>query len=565
MKTQRRLDKPGRQRPQQGTDLRPNGNRPTWRDLRRGLALLDIPRDRTLLAILAATITLGSALALAAVSAWLIMRAFAMPPVLDLTVAVVAVRALGISRGVFRYLDRLATHDIALRGTVAARTTLYRRLATGNPRTALAARRGQLLARTGEDIDTLGETVVRVLIPVAVALLLALIAVGGLALISPLAAAILAIALLLSGTVAPALAARAATIREHAADTHRGEHRDATMAVLDHAAELRVTGQLRPALDRAARALRHTDTSIDRAATTTAVASATVPLAIAASVIGSLLIGLELYGNGAIALTSLGILVLLPLAAFEATSALPEAAIHALRARNASHRLLGLLDDAGTGDVAPVASSAPAEGLELRGIQHGWTTPLAPPLDATWPPGSRILGTGSSGTGKTTLLLTLTGLIPPLAGSMEPGWAGAREQSLFLAEDAHIFATTVRDNLLLARGDATDADLLAACEAVGLGEWLATLPDGLGTVLEGGEEALSGGQRRRLLLARAVLSPAPVLLLDEPSEHLDAASAVRVLDALLDRGSGLMDAQRTVIVASHLAPTVEPDEWVRLG
>ncbi|WP_149361632.1 thiol reductant ABC exporter subunit CydC [Lolliginicoccus suaedae] len=548
--------------------------RPTWYDLRRGLALLDIPRDRTLLAILAATITLGSALALAAVSAWLIMRAFAMPPVLDLTVAVVAVRALGISRGVFRYLDRLATHDIALHGTVAARTTLYRRLATGNPRAALAARRGQLLARTGEDIDTLGETVVRVLIPVAVALLLALIAVGGLALISPLAAAILALALLLSGAVAPALAARAATIREHAADTHRGEHRDATMTVLDHAAELRVTGQLRPALDRAADALRRTDASIDRSATTTALASAATPLAIAASVIGSLLIGLELYGNGEIALTSLGILVLLPLAAFEATSALPDAAIHALRARNASHRLLGLLDDAGTGEAfssAPAVSRGAAVsgvvdgGLELRGLQHGWSTSLAPPLDATWPTGSRILVTGPSGTGKTTLLLTLAGLIPPVSGTVETPGADVRDGALFLAEDAHIFATTVRDNLLLARGDATDADLLAACEAVGLGEWLATLPDGLGTILEGGEEALSGGQRRRLILARAVLSPAPILLLDEPTEHLDAVSAVRLLDALLDRGSGLIDARRTVIVASHLAPTVEPDQWVRLG
>ncbi|WP_278313552.1 thiol reductant ABC exporter subunit CydC [Lolliginicoccus levis] len=539
--------------------------RPTWKDLRRGVALLDVPRDRTVLAILAATVTLGSALALAAVSAWLIMRAFAMPPVLDLTVAVVAVRALGISRGVFRYLDRLATHDIALRGTVAARTTLYRRLATGNPRTALAARRGQLLARTGEDIDTLGETVVRVLIPVAVALLIALIAVGGLVLISPLAAFILAIALLLSGAVAPALAARAATIREHDADQHRGEHRDATMTVLDHAAELRVTGQLRPTLDRAARSLRHTDRSIDRAATTTALASATTPLAIGASVIGSLLIGLELYGNGSLALTSLGILVLLPLAAFEATGPLPDAAIHALRARNASHRLLGLLDDARSGDVAPVAPGAPAAGLELRGLEHGWTSSLAPPLDATWPEGSRVLVTGPSGTGKTTLLLTLAGLIPPIDGSVEPGGAALRERSLFLAEDAHIFATTVRDNLLLARGDATDADLLEACEAVGLGEWLATLPDGFGTILDGGEDALSGGQRRRLLLARAMLSPASILLLDEPTEHLDAASALRLLDALLDRENGLIDARRTVVVASHLEPTVEPDEWVRLG
>ena len=99
----------------------------------------------------------------------------------------------------------------------------------------------------------------------------------------------------------------------------------------------------------------------------------------------------------------------------------------------------------------------------------------------------------------------------------------------FFAEDAHIFATTVRDNLLVARGDCRDDELVAALDAVGLGGWLAGLPDGLSTVLTGGAQAVSAGQRRRLLLARAVISPARIVLLDEPTEHLDATDAERIL------------------------------------
>ena len=124
----------------------------------------------------------------------------------------------------------------------------------------------------------------------------------------------------------------------------------------------------------------------------------------------------------------------------------------------------------------------------------------------------------------------------------------------FFAEDAHIFATTVRDNLLVARGDCQDDELTAALDAVGLGGWLASLPEGLSTVLTGGAQAVSAGQRRRLLLARAVVSPARIVLLDEPTEHLDATDAELVLRDLLGPHSGLMAAERTVLVATHHLP-----------
>lgn len=138
-------------------------------DLRRAMALLELDRRRVFISIATGTATLGSALFLAGLSAWLIIRAWQMPPVLDLTVAVVAVRALGISRGLFRYLERLATHDTVLRGTTAARTQLYHRLASGDPAATAGLKRGDLLTRTGSDVDVLGDVVIRAIVPMAVA------------------------------------------------------------------------------------------------------------------------------------------------------------------------------------------------------------------------------------------------------------------------------------------------------------------------------------------------------------------------------------------------------------
>ena len=138
--------------------------------LRRALTLLDVNRTRVALAVALGVLGLGSAVALSAVAAWLIARASQLPSVLDLSVATVAVRAFGIGRGVFRYLERLVSHDVALRGMAALRTTLYQRLAAGRPEATLTVRRGDLLARVGADVDAVGDAVVRGLLPAAVAL-----------------------------------------------------------------------------------------------------------------------------------------------------------------------------------------------------------------------------------------------------------------------------------------------------------------------------------------------------------------------------------------------------------
>lgn len=547
------------------------------RDTRQMWELLEIPRWRLAGAVGWGVLALGSGLGLAALAAWLIARAWQMPPVLDLTVAVVAVRALGISRGLCRYLERLATHDVALRSMTAARTEVYRALARaplwltrsaaatpGGPGVPGRLRRGDVLVRVGTDIDDLGAVVVRTFVPIAVAVVLSLAAVAGLAFISPAAAGVLAVALFFSGVAAPWLSARAASGAERAARADRAEFTAHAVTVLDHAAELRVAGKLDAALATAAAADDRVLAAEDSAAGRTAWAAAATPLATGVSVLAALLIGITLYGPdggtpGAMTPMALAVLVLLPLSAFEATGALPAAAQALTVARAALHRLRAVSPDHRPEPAAPEPAAAtgdnrkrfgtggnphpfPYADSRADGVVIGWVG------DGQWqipprPQAARVAVVGPSGAGKTTLLMAWAGLFE------QPD-----DQVRFFAEDAHLFGTSVLENLRVARGDLDAEAAERALRTVGLGDWLDGLPEGVHTELVGGAAAVSGGQRRRILLARALVSPARALLLDEPTEHLDAATGADLLRALLDIDSGLVAPDRDVVVVTHQLP-----------
>jgi ATP-binding cassette, subfamily C, bacterial CydC len=483
------------------------------------VALLRPRWPRLALAVTLGALSLGSALALAGVSAWLITRAWQMPPVLDLSVAVVAVRALGISRGLLGYCERLASHDTALEAAGTARAQLYHRLADAPPEAVMRLSSGDLVSRVGSSVDELADVLVRAVLPIAVAAVLSIGAVTVIAVISPAAAAVLAGCLLIAGAFAPWLSARAAKATEHAAAEHHSRRDSATMLALEYAPELRVGGRLDDVIAESTRQEHVWGAAADRAAAPAALAAAVPTLALGTSVLGALVVGISLAPL--VAPTTLAILLLLPLSAFEATTALPAAATQLARGRIAIRRLVGLTDPDPSGRERPAV--APLELL----------------------PGDRRAVTGPSGCGKTTLLMAT---------------AAANESAGFFAEDAHLFDTTVRDNLLVARGDATDAELTAALTRVGLQPWLDGLPTGLSTVLTGGAAAVSAGQRRRLLLARALVSTFPIVLLDEPTEHLDAADGMRILAELL-AADGLFPSSRTVVVATHHLP----EEYPRLS
>ena len=305
-----------------------------------GKSLLRPRLPRILAAIALGVLSLGSALALAGVSAWLITRAWQMPPVLDLSIAVVAVRMFAISRGVLRYCERLATHDTALRAAGTARAQVYHRLAHGPAAAAVRLHSGELVARVGADVDTLADVLVRAMVPIGVAAVLAVAATAVIAAISPPAAAVLAICLLIAGVVAPALAGRAAATQEALARQRRSERDTAAMIALEHAPELRVAGAL-PELITESQRRQHAWVLPSTPPPDQPRSARLCPPRPSASVcFGAVVAALALAPT--VAPTTLAILMLLPLSAFEATTPLPAAAVQLIRSRIAARRLLDL-------------------------------------------------------------------------------------------------------------------------------------------------------------------------------------------------------------------------------
>jgi ATP-binding cassette subfamily C protein CydC len=532
--------------------------------LRRMAGLLELRPKQVALSIAAGAAGLGSAVALIGVSAWLIARASQQPPIAAVSLAVVAVRGLGVSRGVFRYVERLISHDVALRGLVSLRERCYRSLAAADTGGVARVKRGDLLARLGADVDAVGDTVVKGVLPFAVAAVVGGASVVALAVVLPVAALPLLAGLLLAGILSPVLAARAAREAHVGAAQARAAVAEQTQSLLDGLAELEVAGATasrRAELDRAERRL--TD-HLDAAARPAALAAAVQAVATGASLIGALLLGAGPVANGDLGAVWLPVLVLVPLAAFEATAQLPAAAVELVRGDEAARRLFELLDLAHASESAsptaqPLTNVGPGpHALAARDLVCGWE-PDRPVVTATQldlTAGRAVAVLGMSGSGKSTLLATLAGLLPPLSGRVmldgmpigDIAPADVRRVVSYTAEDAHVFATTVRENLRVAAGEVDDAALFEALDDVGLVDWVRTLPEGLGTVIGSGGHDVSGGERRRLLLARALLTGADILLLDEPGEHLDRTSARGLAADLADTAH---ETGRTVVLVTH--------------
>ncbi|GED96860.1 thiol reductant ABC exporter subunit CydC [Gordonia crocea] len=532
---------------------------PVWRVLRA----LDIRRRGMALSLAYGVGGSLSALGLAALSAWLITRAWQQPPILALSIAITAVRLLGITRGLFRYLERLAIHDVALRAMSTAREKVYLALANGNAAATVSIRRGDLLARTGADVDEIGDALVRAVLPVAVAAVTGVVAVAIMAVVAPIAAVVLAVALIAAGVAAPVLAARGAADVADAAVVGRAQVADATMLVLDHGAELAVAGRREAVLDEVATAQDRVADAADRGARLQALAAAATPLGMGLTVVAACLIAVSLASGGDPSPMRLGVLILVGLSAFDTITPLASAGVAWQHSRAAAQRVLDLVGDPVTwsqesAEAADVPRHRDPVRLVVDGLEWGWRdgAVLGGPLDAVIEPGGRIAVVGASGVGKSTLLLTLAGLLAPRSGAvvtrgLDDEDVDLAAATLYCAEDAHLFATSVRENLLVGRGDATEAEMRDALDTVGLGEWLAGLPDGLETTFDGGAAAVSGGQRRRLLLARALLNTSPVVLLDEPTEHLDAEDSADLLRAAL---GDLFGPTRIVVVVTHHLP-----------
>jgi len=524
-------------------------------------------RPRTLvLPVLAGTLTLLSALTLTVVSAWLITRSWQMPPIMDITVAVTAVRALGISRAAFRYLDRLITHDVALESSGRTRTVLWRRLANAPASLWSGWQRGSVLTRLGEDIDAVTDLVVRAVVPGAVAFLTSVIAIVFTALLSPAAALALAVGLIVAGVGTPYLHYKATVRAQNAQYEASRAHNHAVDHVLSHSAALRIHGTLEDELERAHAATHAVARAQRLPAPATARSAGVAEASVVFTAIATVLIALWTYTDAAGTPLHtqewLTVLILVPLAAFESVGALPAAAESLAQARAALARLRAVEESRSTHtDYPPLRQPS----LQARELVTGYSSDLQR-WDLDLPFGTRKEIIAPSGAGKTTLLRTLAGLVPARSGSVLISDANSPSSHIllegnaveppsgivrFVAEDEHVFSTTIRDNIAVGNPQATDALIREVTDALGLGEWVRGLDDGLDTVLADGDASLSGGQRRRLILARALVSTAPILLLDEPVEHVDT-STQEILDLLLDPQQ-LVGAlpQRTILIVRH--------------
>ncbi|QGN45481.1 thiol reductant ABC exporter subunit CydC [Micromonospora sp. WMMC415] len=505
---------------------------------------------------LLAAATEFAALALMATATWLLMSAAERPPLDRLTVAIVAVRALAIGRGVLRYTERLAGHDAVLRLVTDVRARVFAALAAR--RDSAGQRSGDALSRLVSDVEAVQDLLLRVVVPAAAAGLVGVVAVGAAALVSPAAAGALAAGLLLAGVALPALAT--ALTRHAAAELAplRGALAADAVDLTHGAADLAAfgaTGQaLGVAADRARRLARlerrlaATGFAVDAAGVLVGglTAGAVVLVALAAGVDGVLV----------------GVLAVGTLAAVEIALALVGAARQWTGLRAGLSRVAALLDE--SEDVASPAPTpttptpAAAPDVRFEDVTVRYRAAAAPALHdfhLHLPPGRRVAVVGPSGAGKSTLAAVLTGSVRPTSGRVD---LDGRDLSAYPAEalprlvggllaEAYVFHATVRENLLLGRPGAGEDDLAAATAAAGLLDWVRAQPDGWDTVVgeEGGQ--LSGGQRQRLALARALLAAPPVLVLDEPTEGLDPTAADAVLDSVL----AATPAGHSVLLISH--------------
>ncbi|MGC4175023.1 thiol reductant ABC exporter subunit CydC [Demequina sp.] len=500
--------------------------------------------------VLAGSAALGSAVGLAAVAAWLIGRAAQLPSPADLALAAVAVRFFGIGRGLFRYVERLLSHDTALRGVVTLRERTYERLAGASARSVLSLRRGDIVARAGADLDAVGDVVVRSLIPFGVAVTISAVAAGIVLWQLPIAGAALALALILAGVVPAVLTARQARIAADAGVAAAAEVSAAALSAIESSAEHRVWDEDGAALDALRRANRASEGAADAAARPASLAAASQTLFSGLGLIACLALAVTAARNGDISGPAAAIVALTPLAAFEAVGAIPAAIMQYYRSSAAALRLAQMSDEPEATTASGIITPAT---LELTDLSVGWPgAKPTPPVTGEVTPGSALALVGRSGVGKTTLLLTITGALPAVAGGVTYGGkrltpADAGAAFALTLEDAHLFGTTVLENLRVARAGITDDDAWEALERVGLAEWVRALPAGLDTELGTGGHTVSGGERRRLLMARALLADVPLQLLDEPGEHLDTAG-IAAFGAAVEA----MRAQgRTVVIVTH--------------
>jgi ATP-binding cassette, subfamily C, bacterial CydC len=527
--------------------------------LRSLLGLARAPRWRLARASTLGGLTVAFGVGLMATAGYLISRAAERPAILSLEVTIVAVRFFGLGRPVVRYLERLDSHDLALRALGVVRARFYERIEPLAPAQLDGYRSGDLLARMVADVDALQNLYLRGLEPPLAALLAGALSVGVAAAILPAAGLILAAGLLVGALAVPAvsghLGARAARRQAGA----RGQLSAEVVELIRGAPELVAFGAEPAALAR----VRSADSTLvklaRRDALATAVGDALGLIVTGATVCAVLALAVGASADGRLDRVLIALLTLLALASFEAVAPLAAAARELWATLAAGRRILELTDEDAV--VHDPAQAAPAPTwpftVALEDVRARYPRQPRPALDGVsveLGPGERVALVGPSGAGKTTVVNLLLRFLDPEDGAVALGGRDIRDyrqedvrRAIAVAgQDSHLFSTSIRNNVRLAWPEASDLEIETALRRARIWEWVDSLPDGIDTLVGDEGRELSGGQRQRIGLARALLADAHVLVLDEPTAHLDPGTATALVQDIMTAAE-----ERTVLLITH--------------
>ncbi|MBP2436733.1 thiol reductant ABC exporter subunit CydC [Microbacterium amylolyticum] len=519
--------------------------------------------------VLLAFLTIAMGLSLTAISGWLIVRASVEEHIMYLLVAIVGVRFFGIGRAVSRYAERLVTHAAAFRVTDALRLRLWRSIAARGAGSRRLLEGGAPLDYLVTLTDELRDLLPRVIPPIGVGVL----SIAGISvatnLVAPHLTLIVSFTLLIAGIAGVVLAILSARGAGRARIRARSALVRGTSALAAASDDLRGGGATTPALARLEMAGERLATAERRQARSAGAASAVVAFATSL-----LAVAVPLVSPGMPA-ELICVVALLALAAFEPLDALVSGAQRIPALREVVRRIAPLLDAPAPVSSGTASAPTPLDELRLDGVAatySGRSEPVFLDATATVKTGEWLIVSGRSGSGKSTLLSVIMGAIPASSGAVRAAGvpltdispASWRARIAWCPQDAYVFDSTIRANLLLARSrdDApSDSDMISVLRRAGLGALVASLPDGLDARVGSGGSALSGGERQRLAVARALLTRADVILLDEPTAHLDAPTAhdmmVDVREATADRIAVLVSHRPDDRVLANASAVIE--------
>lgn len=471
----------------------------------------------------------ASGVALTATAGWLIVQASTRPAVLTLLVAVVGVRAFGLARPVLRYVERLRAHDAALRLLARRRVEVYDALVPLVP-ARLGRRRGDLLSSVVDDVDSVVDRELRVRLPLVQLCLVLTLAAAVAAVLRP-GAALVVLGFGTATALAHLLARHGARAAERRLVDLRASLAEAVVDALQVGEDLRMWQRAVPAADRVAEASARLGAVGVTTAGWLALGRAVVLAAGGAAVAVIAALSAGPVTSGTTSGPVMALLVLLPLALVDVALPCADAGVLAARTAAAAARLDAL--ERTPPAVADVARRGRPDGDDVRlaDLRARWDlrAPLTAPVSLDLAPGDRVAVVGASGTGKSTVAAVLLRFLDPWTGTARLGGADleqtdpdeVRRRVGLVDDQPHVFATTLLENVRLARPEASDAEVEEALRAACLGDWLDSLPDGAHTWLGTGHAGVSGGERARIGVARSLLATHPVLVLDEPTAHLD--------------------------------------------